>query len=262
MTTRAAVHWCRVLMRGFAVQTRYLLSSGFFVLMSTVQPLVLATLAHYLFLAGGRADALLYAAIGAGMLNVWTTTLIGSGQALTLLRTAGLLELLVAAPVPFPLVLAPMTVATATVGMYALGATLAWGWLVFDIPLQVAHPWLLAAALPATVLGLGMLGMVLASLFVRFRYANALTNLLDYPVWLLSGMLVPAELMPDWVRPVAWLLPTTWGVRAIRDAMLGGEPLMAVGVCLLLAAAYLGLGLLTIRVFAALARRRASLALS
>jgi ABC-2 type transport system permease protein len=107
-----------------------------------------------------------------------------------------------------------------------------------------------------------MLGMVLASLFVRFRYANALTNLLDYPVWLLSGMLVPAELMPDWVRPVAWLLPTTWGVRAIRDAMLGGEPLMAVGVCLLLAAAYLGLGLLTIRVFAALARRRASLALS
>jgi ABC-2 type transport system permease protein len=244
------------------MQTKYLLSSGFFVLMSTVQPLVLATLAHYLFLAGGRSDALLYAAIGAGMLNVWSTTLIGSGQALTLLRTAGVLELLVAAPVPFAVVLAPMTVATASVGLYALAATLIWGRLVFDIPLPVAHPWALLVALPVTVLGLGMLGMVLASVFVRFRYANALTNLFDYPVWLLSGLLVPTELMPAWLRPLGWALPTSWGVRAIRESLLGGAPLRAAGIGLLLAVGYLGLGLLTIRVFATLARRRATLALS
>lgn len=260
MTT--IVRWSRVLARGWAIQIRQLLSSGFFVLMATVQPLVMATLAHYLFVAGGRTDALLYAAIGAGMLNVWSTTLIGSGQALTMLRTAGVLELLVAAPVPFPLILAPMTIGTASVALYALATTLLWGRFAFDIPVPVTHPWSLLAALPVTVLGLGLLGMVLASVFVRFRYANALTNLFDYPIWLISGMLVPASLLPVWLQPLGWALPTTWGVRAIRESLIGGDPLPAVGVGLVLAAVYLGVGLLTVRTFATLARRRATLALS
>jgi ABC-2 type transport system permease protein len=252
----------RLLVRGWVVQTRQLLSSGFFVLMSLVQPLVLASVAHFLFLAGHRADALLYAAVGAGMMSGWSTTLVGSGQALTLLRAAGLLELLVAAPTPLVLVLGPMTVATATVGLYAVGATLLWGWLIFDIPLRVEHPWLLLAAVPATAFGLGMFGLVIASVFVRFRYANALTNMFDYPVWLVSGMLVPVEVLPGWIRPVAWLLPSTWGVRAIRESLLGGRPLLAIGVAVALGTAYLGLGLVTIAKFDELARRRASLALT
>jgi ABC-2 type transport system permease protein len=168
----------------------------------------------------------------------------------------------VSAPVPFAFVLAPITLATAGVGLYALVTTMAWGWLLFDVPIQPAHPWLLVLAIPATVFGLGMLGMVLASVFVRFRYANAFTNVFDYPVWILSGMLVPVEFLPDWLRPASWVLPSTWGVRAIRESFLGGQPLVAIGACLGLGVGYLGIGLLTVRTFEILARRRASLALS
>lgn len=252
----------RLVMRGWAVHTKHLLSSGFFLLISSIQPVVFATLAFYLFRAGDRPESLVYAAIGAGMLNLWATTLIGSGQALTMLRAAGILELLVAAPVPFVFVLAPITLATATVGLYALVATLGCGWLLFGIPLHVAHPFLLVIAVPVTVIGLGMIGLVLASVFVRFRYANAMTNLLDYPIWLCSGMLVPVGLLPGWARPVSWLLPPTWGVQAIRDSVLGGQPLTAIGVCLALGIGYLGLGTLTIRRFELLARRRATLTLT
>jgi hypothetical protein len=155
-----AVRRVRLVGRGWLVHTRHLSASGFFVLMSSVQPIVFATLACYLFRAGDRPDALLYAAIGAGMLSIWSTTLVGSGQALTLLRAAGMLELLVAAPVPFAFVLAPITLATASVGLYSLVATLAWGWLLFDIPVRPEHPGLLLLAVPVTVFGLGMLGMV------------------------------------------------------------------------------------------------------
>jgi ABC-2 type transport system permease protein len=252
----------RLVARGWLVHTRHLSASGFFVLMSSVQPIVFATMAFLLFRVGDRPGALLYAAVGAGMLSIWSTTLIGSGQALTQLRTVGLLELLVAAPAPFAFVLAPITLATATIGLYALVATLAWGALLFDIPVRPEHPGLLLLAIPTTVFGLGMLGMVLAAVFVRFRYANAFTNLFDYPVFLLSGMLVPVELLPGWLQPASWLLPSTWGVRAIRDCVLGGRPLLAIGMCLAVGVGYLGLGLLTVRRFESLARRRATLALS
>lgn len=256
------VRHARLIARGWALQVKYLSSSGFFVLISMVQPVVFATIAYYLLRAGDRPDALMYAAVGAGMLSLWATTLSGSGRALMLMRFEGTLELLVAAPASFPLVLAPVTLATATVGLYGLAATLAWGWLVFGIPLHVEHPLLLVAAVPATVFGLGMLGLVLASVFVRFRYANAMTNLLDYPIWMLSGMLIPPDLLPEWIRPLSWLLPSTWGVQAIRDSILGGRPVLAICACLVAGVGYLGLGMVTIRKFELLARRRASLALA
>ena len=252
----------RLVLRGWIVHLKYLSSSGYFVVTSAFTPIVLATVTFYLFRAGDRPGGLASAAIGAGMLNMWVTTLVGSGQVLTLLRTAGMLELLVIAPAPFAFVLAPMTLATATVGLYSLVGVLAWNWLLFDVPLPVVHPWLLAVSVPATVLALGMLGMVLGSVFVRFRYANGLTNVLVYPIWLVSGLLVPTALLPAWIRPVSWLLPSTWGVRAIRESMLGGRPLLAIGACLALAALYLGIGVVAIRRFELLARQHASLALS
>lgn len=260
--TRTLVGWLRLLARGWLVHGKHLTSSGYFLLNASVQPVIFATIAFYLFRVGDQPDALMYASIGAGMLSLWTTTLVGSGQALTLLRVAGMLELLVAAPAPFTVVLAPITLATASVGLYSLVATLVWGWLIYGIPLHVAHPVMLVAAVPVTVFGLGMLGMIFASVFVRFRYANAFTNLFDYPVWLASGILVPVSLLPGWVRPLSWLLPSTWGAEAIRDSLIGGRPLPAIGACLALGVGYLGLGMLTVRKFELLARRQASLALA
>jgi ABC-2 type transport system permease protein len=252
----------RLLALGWAFHVKRLSRSGIFLLISAVEPVVYASIAFFMFRAGDRPESLLYAAIGAGMLGVWGTTLTGSGQAITLLRQEGMLELLVAAPVPFLRVLAPITMATATVGLYSLVATLAWGWLLFGVPLRVEHPWLLALAVPVTVVTLGLLGVVMASAFVLYRHANALTNLLGFPVYLVTGLLVPVGLLPDWVRPLSWLLAPTWGARAIREAMLGGEPLPAIGACALLGLASLGAGSLALRRFELLARERASLALT
>ena len=44
-------------------------------------------------------------------------------------------------------------------------------------------------ALPAAIFALGLLGLVLASTFVLLRNANSLSNLLEYPVWLVTGPL-------------------------------------------------------------------------
>lgn len=231
-------------------------------MMTTVYPLVFACIAILLLRAGGRTDSLVEAAIGAGMLGVWNCTLVGSGQALTLLRGQGMLELLVAAPTPFIQVLVPITVATATVGLYSLVATVAGCWLLFSVPVHVAHPWLLLLAVPTTVVSLGMLGAVMASVFVHYRHANAVTNLLDYPVYLVAGLLVPASLLPDWTRPVSWILSPTWGAQAIRTSVVGGDPLPAIGACAALGVAYLGIAVLALRRFELRARQRASLALT
>jgi ABC-2 type transport system permease protein len=253
----------RVIRSGFVMNLKMLGTSSFFLLTSTVQPVIFATIAYYMFLSGGRPGTLLYAALGAGMMGVWSTTLFGSGGMIQWQRWQGTLELSIASPAPFLFVLLPMTLASATIGLYSLTGTLLWGRLLFGVPFEIAHPLLFLAAVPATVIGLGLLGLVMASTFILWRNANALSNLLEYPIWLVTGLLVPISLLPGWVAPLAWVLAPTWGVRAIRDSALGGgEPLAAIGMCLALGGAYLVIGSLTVRYFENLARDRATLSLT
>src|SRR5918996_4992736 len=192
-------------------------------------------------------------------MGISSFALFGSGCAVQWQRWQGTLEYLIAVPPPLLLVIVPLTLATATIGLYSLTATLLWGRLFFDVPLNVSDPIAFAVALPVTVLGLGLLGLVLASTFVMYRQANAFSNLLEYPIWLVTGLLVPVSLLPGFVEPLSWLLAPTWGVRAVRESALGGEPLAAIGMCLLLSGGYLVLGAVTMANFERLARQRATL---
>ena len=252
----------RAIARCWVIQLKSLTRSGFFVLVTILQPIIFASIAFFMFRAGGQAPTLLYAALGAGLMGIWSSTLFGSGGIIQWERWQGTLELLVAAPLPFVVVLFPATLATSSLGVYSIAATLAWGKLFFGIPLELAHPLLFAVAIPVTVLGLGLMGLVLASTFILYRNANALSNLLEYPVWLATGLLVPLSLLPDWVSPIAYVLAPTWGVRAIRESALGGDPLFAIGMTAVLAVAYLVVGTVSIRHFERQARERAALTLA
>ncbi|MBA3413244.1 MAG: ABC transporter permease [Actinobacteria bacterium] len=253
----------RLIWAGWRFHVKSLTLSGFFLLTSSVQPILFATMAYFMFRAGSSEQSLLYVALGSGLMGIWSSTLFGSGGAISWQRWQGTLEVSIAAPAPFVLVLIPITLATATIGLYSLTATLLWGKLFFDVPFEIAHPLLFALSIPATILGLGMLGLVLAASFILYRNANALSNLLEFPVWLVTGLLVPLSLFPGWVRPISWVLAPTWGVRAIRDSALGeGAPLAAIGMCLALAACYFVIGTVLIGHFERLARERATLSLT
>jgi len=121
-------------------------------------------------------------------------------------------------------------------------------------------PFILAAVI--AVLVCGLLGLLMASTFILYRQASAFQNLLEYPVWLVTGLLVPLALLPVWVTPIAWLLAPYWGMRAIRHSALGGDSLAAIGMCVALAAVYLVLGAVFLANFERLARKHATLSLT
>jgi ABC-type polysaccharide/polyol phosphate export permease len=253
----------RIVASGFRTNLKMLGTSSFFLLTSTVQPVIFATLAFFMYRTGDRAGTLLYAALGAGMMGVWSTTLFGSGGMIQWQRWQGTLELGVGAPPSMTLVYLPFSLANSFTGMYALAATLVWGRLVFGVPLHFAHPWLFVLALPATVISLGLMGLVLASTFILYRYANALANLLEYPVWIASGLVFSTSLLPPWTRPISWILPPYWGILALRHAALGGGSVwMPLALVATLGVASIAVAAVTFRRFERLARDRATLSLT
>jgi ABC-2 type transport system permease protein len=107
------------------------------------------------------------------------------------------------------------------------------------------------------------MGLVLASTFVLYRNANALSNLLEYPVWIASGLVFSTAILPSWTRPISWALPPYWGVLALRHAALGGGGVWGpLGMLLVLGIVSIAISTYTFRFFEHLARARATLSLT
>src|SRR3954468_175347 len=252
----------RLLRISWVLQLKMIMRSPFDGFGNVIYPLFFATVAFFVFRAGSSPRTLVYASLGAAVMGMWSSVSTSAGSAMQRERWGGTLELLAAAPPPFPLVLPPATLGLATVGIYNLVATLLWGRLLFGIDLQIEHPLLFALSILGTVLSFGGLGFLFAVSFVRFRAAWVLGNFFEYPVWLICGFLVPLSLLPSWVRPISWVLAPTWGMSAIRESALGGTPVPALVACLALGLAYVCVGVLvTDRVLRA-ARESGSLSLT
>ena len=69
----------RLIAVGALLHAKQLSRSPFEIAINLVVPIVQATLAVYLFRAGGQSPRLLDAAVGAGMMGVWSSVLFGSG---------------------------------------------------------------------------------------------------------------------------------------------------------------------------------------
>jgi ABC-2 type transport system permease protein len=252
----------RLLLSGLRVHFLQLSRSAVEVVSITVWPIIYATIAYYMFGAESDPDVLLTASLGATVMAIWSSVAFSAGGAIEIQRRLGTLELLVAAPIPFGAVLAPITIATSAIGIYALGATLLWGRLLFGISLHFEHPVLFALSLPVAIVAIGMLGLILASTLIFYRAALFLGASFEYPVWLVTGLLVPLSVLPGWVAPLSWLLAPTWGMRAIRESTVGGSPLSALAMCVGLSACYAVIAAVCLRAFERLARERATLALT
>ena len=252
----------RVLGVGWLLHFKIISRSPFAIGVGVTWPIVNATIAYFMYRAGGHAQTLLYASLGSAVAGIWSYAAIDVTGAVQRQRWWGTLELLVGAPVPFAVVLLPIAIAIASAGIYALGATLVFGRLVYGIPLPLEHPLAFAVAVPVTIASIGVLGFALSMVLMRFRAASHIGNSLEYPVWIVCGLLFPIAVLPVWSRPISWVLAPTWGMRALLHSALGGHPWRDIAVCGGLAAVYAAIGIALVERFIDAARRRATLSLT
>jgi ABC-2 type transport system permease protein len=252
----------RVTAFGLGVHFKMLSRSPFDLWVVIASPLIFATLAHFLF-AYGQGSRMLVAALASGVMGIWSSTTVSGAGALQTQRRLGVLELLVASPTPFWEVLLPINLAISAIGIYSLAVGLLYVRLIFGVAITI-HAWVaFVAAVPAMIGAIGALGFLFATALVRFRSAFMLGNLFEWPVWMICGLLIPVSVLPGWLQPVSWLFAPTWGMDALRSATLGnGRPWADIGMCALLAVAYLIVGALFLRFFLFAARAKATLALT
>ena len=112
------------------------------------------------------------------------------------------------------------------------------GILAFKIQIT-GSPLLIAGIVALGALTFTSLGYVVASFTRTEEAANGVTQVLQVPMMFMSGIFFPLELMPQWMRGIATVLPLTYLGDALRQTMVGGSPFVPLAVGLAILAGWL-----------------------
>ncbi len=163
--------------------------------------------------------------LGGAMTAFWMNVLWAMASQFYWERYSGQLELFFASPASLMAILLGMSAGGMFMTSVRAIGVLVLGSMVFRVEYAVAHPWLLAYTFLVTLWALYGLGMLLASVFLLYgREAWHTSNLLQEPVYLVSGFYFPVRALGFWVAAGATVIPLTLGLDAMRQLAFGGSP--------------------------------------
>lgn len=172
--------------------------------------------------AANRSDLTAFALVAPVLITMWGMALDISGDVVDYDRGAGILEQVVASPTDLAIVIFGRVLTVSTLSLVAVGET----WLVarvgFGVEVRVEHPVLLVATLVATCIAVTGTALIMAGAFVLARSARTYQNTLNYPIYLLAGVLVPISFLPEWIRPLSRGLFLSWSADLLRGALQPG----------------------------------------
>jgi ABC-type polysaccharide/polyol phosphate export permease len=100
------------------------------------------------------------------------------------------------------------------------------GWIVFGASFSAAA--LIALpALAVAALSLVGIGYLIASIVLLMRDPNFFVDAANFGFMIITGVAFPVTVLPGLIRPIAYLLPTTYALDLLRHAALGTRPLLA-----------------------------------
>lgn len=221
------------------------------------------SLAFFVFLGrAARVEDDAFFVAGNALIAAATPSLFGMAQAIAGERYTQTLSLLVVSPASRIALFLGRALPAIANGIVVSAWTFVVAGLLFGItvPAGGVAPLVLTIAVTAfSCVGLGLLN---ASLGLRWRETAVLGNVLLYILLLFAGVNVPLDRLPDWLSTLAQGLPITHGAEAARDIVGGASfahvaPLIAAEA--LVGATYTVIGLTTLRLFEHEARRGATL---
>ena len=195
---------------------------------------------------------------------MWLSTLLwGPGTSLRRDQMTGTLESVFLTPVSriVPLFGPTLTnIVWTAFQLFVMGVAV---WLLFGVVLPLDGALLALLIVIAGLPAMYAMGSLFAASVLRFGETGPLVQLARGTLSLLCGITFPIVMLPAWAQATSNVMPPTYIVAAMRDALLkGATPLdlaPTAGILALLAVAFCGLAVVIFRILEASARRNGML---
>ncbi len=200
-----------------------------------------------LILAVYVRDPATYLAVTPGIIAM--TLLFGNTSmaaiVVTFEKRSGTLQRLLMAPVTHRTIILGKAASAAAFGI-ATSLVLTAG-LVVLLGMRITHPLAFALGLVLGAATFSLLGLIVSVMVKEVFEAMTLLNLFRFPILFISGVFMPVEALPAWIRPVAMVSPLTYVVELFRFGVSGksyfpGPWLPGLAMIAFLAASWLAAG--------------------
>jgi ABC-2 type transport system permease protein len=199
----------------FKQQAIHFMADPQWVIPSLIAPFVFTIVVLMLY-KDVEGPVVLYAVLGGGVLGMWGNTLYSSGWSINFDRMNGTIEPLMVSPTPLMQVIAGRAVWNTLIGLIDAGLVFLFAEFAFQTDMALPNPLLFFVTLIITLLSLSTLGLVLSAFFVMTRSSSVLMQIIEFPLYVACGAMVPLSLLPIWTRPISYALAPSWGVDALR----------------------------------------------
>ncbi len=169
--------------------------------------------------------------IGGTLIAFWVNVLWNMSSQFYWEKETGTLEAYFVAPISRMAILLGMALGGIVNTIVRAVAIFLAGVFIFRVPLDIAEPWTAVLLFLLTIIALYALGMLFASLFLLYgREAYHTANLLQEPVYFLSGSYFPTNALPFALQVIASIVPLTFGLDAMRRVIIQGQGIMDVWI--------------------------------
>jgi ABC-2 type transport system permease protein len=224
MNIRNIFKYWRAMLTVAEMTLRHQLNDAFIIFSVLVQPVLIAVLALYMLKDKG-ADYAMFVVVGSGLTGLWSSLLFISGNSINVERWSGTLESLVAAPLPFDVIIFGKNLANVFQSMLSMVVAYLLAAIFFGYSLGFTQPFLFLISLFLSLFAFISFGLTIAPLFVMYRSIQQWQNAMEFPVYILAGFLFPIALLPGWTTPISYVLPPYWAAIALHGTSTELAPL-------------------------------------
>lgn len=210
----------RVTASAFKQQAIQFLADPQWIVPSIIAPFMFTIVALFMY---GESDGpiVLQAVLGGGVLGMWGNTLFASGYSITYDRYNGTIEPILMSSTSLIDVVAGRAIWNTFIGLLNALLVFIVAELMFQTSISIANPLLFFAMLILTLGSLACLGLIFSALMVWTRKSTVIFSILEFPIYILSGAMVPLSMLPSGLTYISYAMPTSWGVDAMKLAALG-----------------------------------------
>ncbi|MGL5592709.1 MAG: ABC transporter permease, partial [Cetobacterium sp.] len=198
------------------MQLKNTFSRDIFKFILFIHPIINALIIYMIYKDSSEKSYIEYAFLGTGLLSFWSAILFSSASDIERERNEGTLAIIFISPTNFFLLIFSKLIGNIILGLIPI--IISSGILFILRPIYFSmniFEFLINFIL--AILNLTLLSVIFSFSFAISKNTRLLMNNLEYPLYIVSGLVFPIEILPIFLQKIAKMTPLYWINRNFRN---------------------------------------------
>ncbi|WP_163193736.1 ABC transporter permease [Clostridium thermarum] len=186
-----------------------------------IQPIMYSIITYMMFKKSGQDNYMAFVILGTGILSLWSSICFSSAGDIERERFMGTLPVIYCTTFDFKIIMLAKILGNTILGLVPFVISFAIVKIFFHGKVHIEDPLAFVIAMSITIISFVGIALILSGFFTLSRSSRVLMNCIEYPIFILCGILFPIDILPKWTIPISYVLSPTYAMKVLRMSVEG-----------------------------------------